>query len=182
MDTFWRDSVTSRWRARNIGATTFNGNSTTVLSKAEPSASQAGVSQERTVFQLNASRPCRSACSTMSAGNATRASTRLQWTISLRTPSGQLSARAVRPTSNGLSSAPPLASGATGTGAGARVGVGTGAGGRAGAGGGAGARGGVGGAGARDEAGAGAGAEGNGIGDGAEENGIGPGADGAAGA
>ena len=60
---------------------------------------------------MKATRPCLSARSTISAGNATLASTKFNCTSSCRTASGQPSASEVKPTSNGLGSIDGLGGG-----------------------------------------------------------------------
>ena len=90
----------------------------------EDSEKTAGLSQERTVFQVEAMRPCLSPCSTLSAGKATFASTKFHCTISLRTASAQLSANAVRLTSSGAASTGLLTFGEVGSGVGAGACVG----------------------------------------------------------
>ena len=72
----------------------------------------AGLIQDRTVFQENAMRPCLRACSTALTGKATFASTNFKSTTSLRTVSGQASAKAAILTSRGSTAGPDLAAGA----------------------------------------------------------------------
>ena len=113
-ETFFLNLAVSFCRAKNGGATTFSGNSSTLLSWADTTGRGAGLIQERKVFQVKATRPCLSARSTTSVGNATLASTRFNCTSSWRTASGQPSAREIRLTSSGLDSAVGLEGGGVG--------------------------------------------------------------------
>src|SRR5256885_15847063 len=101
MQTFCCVWAASFWRSRNGGATTLKGSSRTAPSWAETAGKGDVLIHERSIFQVKAIRRCFSARSTASAGKPTLASTKLSWTISWRTDSGQASASAVRATSNG---------------------------------------------------------------------------------
>src|SRR5437899_8850 len=87
-----------------------------------------GLIQERMVFQEKQIRPCLRACSMALEGNATLASARLRLIITLRTSSGQPSAREASGTTSGsppgaglsLCGAGAAAAGAGAAGAGSR--------------------------------------------------------------
>src|SRR5690348_6094888 len=111
----------ARCLSRNKGATTFKGKSRTVPSWLEVTAGTAGLTHARMLFQVKQIRPCLSACSMADAGSPTLASARPRLMISLRTSSGQPSARDPRETTSG-STAPDLS--AAGLGAGGEAGAG----------------------------------------------------------
>src|SRR5579872_1301393 len=81
--------VAVRNSAMNRGVTTFSGRSSIVSSFAEAGAATAGLIQERSSFQLNASFPCLIASSTAPNGRATSDANKFAFTISCRTSSGQ---------------------------------------------------------------------------------------------
>ncbi|OQC18649.1 MAG: hypothetical protein BWX69_03271 [Planctomycetes bacterium ADurb.Bin069] len=116
--TFFCPGLASFWRARNSGATTFSGSSSTVASWMEAAGGGAGRSQARRVFQEKTMRPCLRASSTLSTGSATRASARFSNRSSRRMASGQASAR-----EDTLTDREPLSSGAAAAGAGAGSGA-----------------------------------------------------------